>query len=259
MSNKKDWLYTFTVTKEVPVQKQEEQEINGEKVTINKTVKEKKPVYFAIKRPNRRMYEAADMFYGVELSEGIRAGLLTKALLLKRYRNDGGALSEPDTKLFEELISKLALVENKYERVMANLDNKTDEERQKEIALVLGEKKELLEQLQTLETINQSLFAHTAESRATNKLNAWWVVNLAYFSEDNENFVEYFPGDKYDDKIKNWDDKAEAEDAVFGQVAARLNLIIGLWQAGARSKEEFAQGEKEYGGQQEKPVENVDA
>lgn len=247
MSVKKEWLYSFSVEKEVEVEKQEEQEINGEKVTVTKKVKEKKPISFAIKKPNRRMYESADMFYGVELSEGIRAGLLTKALLLKRYRNDGGALSTPDVEYFNELIAKLAIIEDEYQRAIINLGGKEEGERSKEIADILNRKKDILEQLQSLESVNQSLFAHTAESRATNKLNAWWIVNLTYFSENGQDFDEYFPGEKYDEKVKHWDERAESEDSVFEKVAPRLNLIIGLWLAGARTQEEFAQGEKEFG------------
>ncbi len=82
---KSRWLYSFDVKRETDVEVSDTSENEkGEKVTVTKIVTEVVPQVIRIKRPTRRMYDDAELFYGVKLSEGIRAGLLTKALLAKK-------------------------------------------------------------------------------------------------------------------------------------------------------------------------------
>lgn len=250
MSEKKidKWLYQFTIYKEIEVDQEEPSTIDGQEVKIKRKVKEKVPVSFALKRPNRRMYENADLFYGVKLSEGIRAGLLTKALLLKRYRNDGGALSDADTQYFLELSAKLNQLESDHQRLLINVDKTSEEERSKKLEEVVKQKMGVLQALQSLETVNQAIFAHTAESKAQIHLNNWWMVFLAYWDEKNTGeFVEFFPGDAYETKMERWDVLDEEREQYVVEALARLSLAIGLWNAGAQTKEEFEQGERDYG------------
>lgn len=253
------WLYTFTINKEIEKDVVEDSVINGEKVKITKKVKENVPVRFALKRPNRRLYEQADMFYGVKLSEGIRAGLLTKALLLKRYRNDGGALSDADAKYFYELSSKLAALEEEHQRALINVDKNSDSEKIKKIDIIIQQKMDILKSLQTLESVNQALFAHTAETKAQVALNNWWIIYLSYREkegekEGEEEFAEFFPGTSYEEKMNQWDIFEETRESYIVEALARFSLLIGLWNAGAQSKEEFEQGEKDYGSITEEAV-----
>jgi hypothetical protein len=70
------WLYQFTVNKEVESDQTEETEINGEKVKITKKIKSKVPINFALKRPNRRTYEKADMFFGGAIIRRYSRGII---------------------------------------------------------------------------------------------------------------------------------------------------------------------------------------
>ena len=81
---KKKWLFHFDVIREVR-EKEETSSTNekGEEVVIKKDVTKQVPITFAIQKPNRKMYKNGEMFYAVKLSEGIKAGLLTKPLLAK--------------------------------------------------------------------------------------------------------------------------------------------------------------------------------
>jgi len=250
------WLYTFTVDREVEVEQSEAQLVNGETVKITKKVKEKHPLKFALKRPNRRLYEEADMFYGIKLSEGIRAGLLTRALLLKRYRNDGGALSDADATYFQELSTQYSQLEEKHQRLLVNLEKLPNETKQKEIDEIIKQKTTIVQALQSLEALNQALFAHTAESKAQTHLVNWWVVNLSYWDkEGKDEFVEFFPGEGYEEKMKQWDIFEEDREGYVLEAVARFSLLIGLWNAGAQSTEDFENGEKDYGTLTEKTEE----
>ena len=53
------------------------------------------------------MTDEAELYYGVRLAEGIKAGLLTRALLEKRFENDGGTRSDDENKEYQKIITKL--------------------------------------------------------------------------------------------------------------------------------------------------------
>ena len=73
-------LNEFTIPKEEDVQETETStNENGEEVTTTKTVKKSVDKTFVVKKPTRALYDEAELFYGVKLSEGIKAGLLTRA------------------------------------------------------------------------------------------------------------------------------------------------------------------------------------
>ena len=70
MSESKDkgWLYDFSVKK--TVEKKETKVVKndkGEETETTRTTKEVVPVSFKLKKPNRRLYEDADLFYGIKL------------------------------------------------------------------------------------------------------------------------------------------------------------------------------------------------
>ena len=85
-------LYSFTVDEEVEVEKKttKKDKKTGEETTITKKVKEKVPVVVKIKRPSRRQLEEAELEYSVEMSRCVKKGILTKAMLAKKYSDTGG-------------------------------------------------------------------------------------------------------------------------------------------------------------------------
>ena len=83
-------IYSFTAEKEETVQQTETKEVAGkdgkkETVSITKDVVEKVPYRIILKQPNRRQIEEAELEYSVEMSNCIRKGILTKAMLAKKY------------------------------------------------------------------------------------------------------------------------------------------------------------------------------
>ena len=80
------WVHKFTVNKEKEVEVTETKTgENGEEITTKRKEVQQVPIEFCIRKPNRKTYDEAELFYGVKLSEGIKAGLLTKTQLAKRY------------------------------------------------------------------------------------------------------------------------------------------------------------------------------
>jgi len=95
----KDEKYTEIVKKKV-----KEARITQE------TRKEKGKVehVFVIKQPTRRQMEEADMEYSIEMSKCVREGILTKAMLLNKYTDAGGIMSEEEAKELAKMYGQLA-------------------------------------------------------------------------------------------------------------------------------------------------------
>ena len=97
-------IYSFTVELEKEVEKAIEKTIidkdTGEekKVSVNEKVIEKEPIRVILKEPNRRQIEEADMEYSIEMSQCVKRGILTKAMLAKKYSDSGVLLAEQHAK-----------------------------------------------------------------------------------------------------------------------------------------------------------------
>ena len=97
--NTMKWLYAFPLPRTFEKLVEETRKEDGQeiKVTKNKVVTEDVEVF--LKRPTRKLYDECNLFYSVEISRGVKAGLLTRAMIAKRYKNDGGGLSEGEQNL----------------------------------------------------------------------------------------------------------------------------------------------------------------
>ena len=102
----KNNIYEFTFDKKekkkVEVERKNKETGEVETILQNKTVKT--PIKFIIKKPTRRLADEAEIYYSVRLSKAIKMGIVTKAMLIKKYADNGGALSEEESK---ELLKSL--------------------------------------------------------------------------------------------------------------------------------------------------------
>ena len=112
-------IYEFTVDKEETVKEESvEKKKDGTEVTTTKDVKKDVPHKFFLRRPTRAMTDEAELYYGVKLAEGIRAGLLTRALLEKRFENDGGTRSNDENEEYKKIIEKLQGFHKEQSRIL---------------------------------------------------------------------------------------------------------------------------------------------
>ena len=231
----KKWLYEFFVKKTVE-KKETEKSTNdkGEEVETTKTVKEEVKIPILIKKPNRKLYEQADLFYGIKLSEGIKAGLLTKSLLAKRYSNDGGFLSEPEKEKYSSLYLQLFELETELQRIQVNLDEKSDKEKKEAIKQVTVQMLETRRELQEFELAQQSLFDQTAEVRAKNQTVMWWLLTLSFFDEDGKINPVFGEGD-HDDQLARYDEFEEQDDDFWNEAIKKLAYFVSFWESGQAS------------------------
>jgi len=256
------WLYEFTVNGEKEVEQVEtSKDEQGNEITTTKKVKKVSPIKFKIQKPTRKLFDEAELFYGVRLSEGIKAGLLTKALLAKRYQNDGGAMSEPEKEKYSKLYIELYNKETEFQKVSLNLENVSPEDKAAKIAKLIAELTEIRQELQAVEFSQISLFDQTAENRARNQCIMWWVLNLSHvFDEKSNDFKQLFDGKTYEEKLDNYDLLENQEDPFWQEVFKKFAYFISFWYMGKIStQEDFQKAEKFYTPIQEelKETENV--
>jgi len=117
-------IYSFTVemAKEVEEKTKEKRKNKAgkeEEVEVSKKVTKKMPYEIILKEPTRRQLEDADMEYSIEISRCVKKGVLTKAMLAKKYSDTGGILTEKDAERLVDLYGSLSdfkQVEKKVER-----------------------------------------------------------------------------------------------------------------------------------------------
>ena len=109
-------LYQFTVDeiKEVEKESSRKNKKTGEVTITKKKVKEKVPLEVKIKKPSRRELEDAELQYTIEMSKCIKQGILTKAMLAKKYSDTGGAFTEEGEKEYGKLYTQILEFQNEY-------------------------------------------------------------------------------------------------------------------------------------------------
>ena len=235
-------LYEFTVKKKESVEK-EVPDVNkdGEEVTVKKTVEEEVEKKFFLRRPTRAMLDEGELYYGVELGKAIRAGMITRPLLHKRYTNDGGIMNEIQQKAFDEITKELREIYAEQE-VINQIDEKKRTNAQKKKHKELEDKaKPYLETMRRYNMAEESIFEDTAESRARNKAILWWVLFMSY--KDDE--APFFNKGDLEDRLERYDEIDDEEDTFLSSAVAEFTYNVSLWYfARPNSKEQFEELKK---------------
>ena len=242
-------IYSFTVddtreVKEKSVEKRKNEEGIEEEIEVSKTVKKAVPFEFILKDPSRRELEEADMEFSIEMSRCIKKGILTKAMLAKKYSDTGGLLSEGDANRLVDLYSELADLEADYaRRTIKNRDSKKLSAKVKEELDVLTAKLAIARRdIVELESSYQSVFNHTADVKAQNRIILWYIVHLTYFKQQDskEEPKPFFDGSSFEDKVDHYYLKEEKDNPLFNAVAGKLASLLSYWYfSNNTSKEQF--------------------
>ena len=222
----KENIYEFKVTKSEkrPVEtKRKNKDGEEETVTTEKSVKI--PLNFFIQKPTRRLAEEAELFYSVQLSKAIKRGIVTKAMLVKKYNDSGGPLSEEDSRELLNGIKELNDLQNEY-KLLNSVDKNNNEQKIKELENKI---QVLRRDLINLETSLQSVYQHTADSKAERDTLLWYTINLSKFVDENGVTNDYFNGLDYEDKLEDFYNKFESEDKIEKEIVTKLSKVVGYW------------------------------
>lgn len=227
MSDKIKKIYTFNVNKELEVdEKTESKDEQGNLVTTTKKVKKLVPHSFYLRKPSRDIREEAELFYNVSFSEGIKAGLLTRTLLSKRYDNDGGVFSEAQRKEYTEISGRLFQIETDIQRLSSKKPDELNEEEKNGLEALKLEALSIRRNIIDLESYRKTLYNSTAETRAENKAKIWYALFLSYHLDNNEPF---FGGGSYKDRLKKYDEIEESDDTFLQKVFIRCLFFTSFW------------------------------
>lgn len=223
-------LYSFVVDRE----EEKEQEVSktnkksGETITTTKKVTEKVPVSVILKKPSRRDLEEAELEYSVEMSRCVKKGILTKAMLAKKYSDTGGLMSETDAQELVDSYKKMYELQNEHTRLgLVNEKTKAQEDRLSEIAAeVAATRKSIVE----YETNYSSLFDHTADVKAQNRLILWYTLMLTYVKgSEDESPKPFFKGDDFETKLKYYYEMEESEDEFYFVASRKASTALAFW------------------------------
>jgi hypothetical protein len=179
----------------------------------------------------------------VQLAVGVKAGLLTKSLINKRYSEDGGVFSKKDQAVYANLQLTLLRKEKELQKLeLADVDQEEKKERDKKASEILFGMTEIRQQMQDFEAFREAVFDQTADTRAKNKIVLWWILNLSYIKDELEGgeTVPLFKGETYEEKLNCYDNYEELSIEHVNQAMAHFAYYISFWHNGqANTKEEF--------------------
>ena len=223
-------MYSFSVDREVEkeVSSTKKDKKTGEEITVTKKVKEKEPLAVKLKKPSRRELEDAELEFSVEMSKCIKKGILTKAMLAKKYSDTGGLMSEDDAQELVDNYKKIFELQSEYSRLEI-IQNKT-EKQTKRVDEIAKELQIVRRKIVETESNYQALFDHTADVKAQNRLILWYVIMLTYIQGiDDENPKPYFGAGDFEDRLIEYYKKEESDDPLYFLITKKAATILAFW------------------------------
>lgn len=219
-------IYTFTVDKkekkEVEVKRKNKETGEEEKVIQNKTVKT--PVKFYVKKPTRRIADEGETYYAAELSKNVKKGIVTKAMLAKQYIDTGGTFTEAEGKSILVLMKEVDDLKGKYQLLKSTDGSEKEAEELEE--KIIAKQKTLIE----IENSTQAVYQHTADARAERATLLWYTIQLAFQEGEDEDWLPYFDGAIYEERLENLYDKEEEEEDEFDfMVTNKFMKAVSYW------------------------------
>jgi len=229
-------LHTFKIKRSAEIEEEKTETVkndNGEETTrrYKETVTKEIPVEIQINQASRRQMQEADMEFSVEMSKCIRSGILTKAMLLNKYSDTGGLISESDAKTMvdsaddlRDLQAELTILNLKPE---AERNDKEKAQIDSITSRILLKRKTLMEK----ETSYITLFNHTADVKAQNKSILWYVLNLTYYRDEtmSDKFEPLFPGKNFEQREAIMFDYEDSENEIYQKCYSKLASIVSYW------------------------------
>jgi len=239
-------IYSFSVDLEEKTSKEVEKTITDkdtgkkEKVKVDEVAITKVPVRVILKEPNRRQVEEADMEYSIEMSQCVKRGILTKAMLANKYTDSGGLIAEDDARKIGKQYGKLGELQSEYTRLSTKTGKKTKDDKEK-VSKLLEDIGMIRREIVDTETTYASLFNHTADTKAQNRVIMWYILNLTHVIRGEEGEVEpFFKGENFEEKENHYYDLDEKEDSLYGLIQGKIATFMSYWYfASAVSKGDF--------------------
>ena len=85
-------------------------------------------------------------------------------------------------------------------------------------------------QIVDAESAMQSLFDHTADTKAQNRLLLWYTLMLTHIQrEEDEKPIPYFKGEEFEEKIEDYYNKEDSSTDLYAAIVKKVTTILAFW------------------------------
>lgn len=233
---KEKWLHTFSLDKIQKVKETTtEKDDAGNEIQVTREIEKSVPQRFTILKPTRKIQDDSSIFYSVKVSEGIKLGLITKAFLLKKFQKEGISASEDEKKEFSDNYSRAILLEVEAEKIKQDT-TLSEAEKELKITNINDEYKLLRQKIYEYESIQNSLFDNTAEKRASDLLNLWYVLHLLYSGEEGSETCLFGDG-SFEQRLEKLNQIEDSEDSFLVGAVEKGAFLIGQLNSGVNKED----------------------
>jgi hypothetical protein len=239
-------IYSFTFEKKEKTKQTETKVVKNEEtgeeeeVSITKEVEDNVPYRLVMKQPTRRQIEEAELEFSVEMSKCVKKGILTKAMLAKKYSDTGGLLPEDDAKALTKMYITYGELSQESERI--RLKTNLTEDNEKRLEEISEQITNLRKDIINVETSYSNLFNHTADVRAENKVIQWYILHLTHVQKNDEDEMSpLFEGLDFEQKLERYYELEEEGGEIYNLIGSKVAALFSFWyySSGAVSHKDF--------------------
>ena len=149
---------------------------------------------------------------------------------MRKFQQDGILASEDEKKAHAENYSKAIAIEIDLEKTKQD-STLSEAERDLKNGNLNPEYQILRQKIFDYENVQNSLFDNTAEKRASDALNLWFVLNLLYQGEEGSQTCLFGDG-SFEQKLQRLSQIEESEDEFLSSVVEKGGFLIGQLNSG---------------------------
>lgn len=216
---------------------QVEYQVGDETVTKN----------IVLAKPSPRQMEEGQMEYAAQVSHLVRKGIMTRAMIYKKYQDIGsGTLPESLELDIVDAKVKFSQLNTDLQRLEAK--KRTTAEDKLKIATLQRDIVELQNELVETEIARNSIYDQSADNLANNQMIFWWIFEITHIqNEDQAEPVKMFKGRDLEAKKDAFYKWEEEEPEFYKAAASRIIAFVSLlYYQKSVSEEDFKKHEEEF-------------
>jgi hypothetical protein len=136
-------------------------------------------------------------------------------------------MSENQSKRLMELYSKIYDLQAENIRLESSTKKKENKEK---IDSIVEQLTMVRKEIVDIESSYRSLFDHTADTKAQNRVLLWYVLNLTYIKDaEDEKEIPYFKGEDFDQKLEHFYKLEEDPNDTYSIISKKVSTLIAFW------------------------------
>lgn len=225
-------LHQFTVYLDRPGKKTTERVEGGKTIVETEDVIESVPHVIVLKEPSRRERYDVGLFQSVSQNEGVAMGLMPRLLMIQQLdKLPGNRLSGDTEQSLAAMNARMQEIANDYIRLGTQAGSESPEIAARKEQLDM-EYRALNKKSDDLNTAYQSVFAHTAEQYAQNKVITWLTLFLTYVKTPDGKHEPLFTGADFKAKEECLGDLEDSENKLYFAALDKLSFYWMLYYFG---------------------------